>query len=316
MSEYNNETVLTMEDPEAAPKGEQPPEAQTPPPAKAGKGAKEPKPPVRRVGTVTMGVVLILGGCTALAALLVPGFNWMLMLKLSPAILIVLGLEVIWFGTRQNGGRIKYDFLSMVVCLLMLGGAMGIAVAIPALDYLRSRELVEMRLEQQLIDQTLAPFQKLGVGSISTNFSLTDWPLDPETKLEELQGREFSHLSVELLDPCQDEAEFAGKCVQVAQVLNEKKITPRWMSISGHGTGTRETFHLSLDGPYGLHLTAEQMQQKVDHYIEETYEEPEETPLLDSDEAVTSTPDSDETVTSEPGPDSPSQEMAVDVPLE
>lgn len=312
MSEYNNETVLTMEDPaaEAAPKGEQPPEAQTPPPHKAGKAAKEPKPPVRRVGTVTMGVVLILGGCTALAALLVPGFNWMLMLKLSPAILIVLGLEVIWFGTHQNGARIKYDFLSMVVCLLMLGGAVGIGLAVPAVDYLRSRELAEIHLEQQLIEQTFEPFQKLGVGGISTGFSLTDWPLDPERKLQDLQGREFSHLSVELLDPCQGEAEFAKKCAQITQVLNEKKIAPRWMSISGHGTGTRETFHLNLEGPYGLHLTAEQMQQKVEHYIEETNEEPTDPPLPDTDEVVISEPVLD------PAAAPSSQEMDADVPLE
>lgn len=309
MSEYNNETVLTMEDPAPAPKGENPPETQAPPPHKVGKTAKEPKPPVRRVGTVTMGVVLILGGCTALAALLVPGFNWMLMLKLSPAILIVLGLEVIWFGTRQNEVRVKYDFLSMVVCLLMLGGAVGISLAIPAVDYLRSRELAEAHLEQQLTEQTFEPFQKLGVGGISANFSLFDWPLDPERKLQDLQGREFSHLSVELLDPCQDEAEFAEKCAQITQVLNQKKIAPRWMSISGHGTGTRETFYLTLNGPYGLHLTAEQMQQEVEHYIEETNEQPTDPPLPDVDEAVISEP------VLEPAAEPSSQEIAVDAPL-
>ena len=68
--------------------------------------------PVRRVGTLTLGVCLIACGMLFLCYFFVPHFNWELALKIAPAAgLILLGCEVLYFAARPQ--RWKYDFLSV-----------------------------------------------------------------------------------------------------------------------------------------------------------------------------------------------------------
>ena len=55
--------------------------------------------PVRRVGTLTLGVCLIACGVLFLCYFFVPHFNWELALKIAPAAgLILLGCEVLYFA--------------------------------------------------------------------------------------------------------------------------------------------------------------------------------------------------------------------------
>ena len=73
--------------------------------------------PLRRVGSFTLGVCLIAAGIFFLLAYFVPGVDWKLMLKIAPAAgLILLGGEVLFFAARP--GRWKYDFWSVLICLL------------------------------------------------------------------------------------------------------------------------------------------------------------------------------------------------------
>ena len=78
-------------------------------------------PPVRRVGTLTLGVCLIACGVLFLCYFFVPHFNWDLALKIAPAAgLILLGCEVLYFAARPQ--RWKYDFLSVLLCILPCTG--------------------------------------------------------------------------------------------------------------------------------------------------------------------------------------------------
>ena len=73
--------------------------------------------PVRRVGTLTLGVCLIVCGVLFLCYFFVPHFNWDLALKIAPAAgLILLGCEVLYFAARPQ--RWKYDFLSVLLCIV------------------------------------------------------------------------------------------------------------------------------------------------------------------------------------------------------
>ncbi|MEG0897516.1 MAG: hypothetical protein RSF73_08235, partial [Ruthenibacterium sp.] len=73
------------------------------------------KPPrVRRVGTITMGVCLILTGLAIVAVFIMPTFNISLLLKLSPLVLVALGVEILVGSMR--GEKLKYDILSMFMC--------------------------------------------------------------------------------------------------------------------------------------------------------------------------------------------------------
>ena len=74
--------------------------------------------PARRVGTLTMGVVLVASGCAMLASMFFPTLDLTLLLQLSPVILISLGIETLLSSRR--GGKIKYDWVGMILCFLLV----------------------------------------------------------------------------------------------------------------------------------------------------------------------------------------------------
>lgn len=90
--------------------------------------------PVCRVGTLTLGVCLIVCGVLFLCYFFVPHFNWELALKIAPAAgLILLGCEVLYFAARPQ--RWKYDFLSVFLCIVLMVSAFGGACLMTAFDF-------------------------------------------------------------------------------------------------------------------------------------------------------------------------------------
>lgn len=74
--------------------------------------------PVRRVGTVTMGAVLIISGICMLLGMFFPALDLTLALQLSPLILISLGVETLL--SAKKGGRIQYDWVGMLLCTILV----------------------------------------------------------------------------------------------------------------------------------------------------------------------------------------------------
>ena len=73
----------------------------------------QPVGPVRRVGTITFGLVLVVCGLAMLAAMFFPDLDLRWAIKLSPLALICLGAEVLLSARR--GGRIRYDWVGMLL---------------------------------------------------------------------------------------------------------------------------------------------------------------------------------------------------------
>ena len=84
--------------------------------------ASEAVRPQRRVGTFTLGAVLVTAGCGMLVSLLWPRLEIGWLLKASPLILVALGVETLF--SARGGGRVKYDWLGMILCFLLVGAAM------------------------------------------------------------------------------------------------------------------------------------------------------------------------------------------------
>lgn len=84
--------------------------------------ANEAVRPQRRVGTFTLGAVLVTAGLAMLASLFWPGLELGGLLKASPLILVALGVETLL--SARGGGRVKYDWLGMILCFLLVGAAM------------------------------------------------------------------------------------------------------------------------------------------------------------------------------------------------
>ncbi len=87
----------------------------------AAAGGEEERPR-RRVGTFTLGVTLVLAGSCMMASLFCPDLDFTWALKCSPGILVALGVETL-LSTRRNG-RVKYDWVGMLLCFLLTGAAL------------------------------------------------------------------------------------------------------------------------------------------------------------------------------------------------
>lgn len=79
--------------------------------------------PTRRVGTFTFGWVMVATGILMMLGLFFPKADLRTALRLSPVILISIGVEVL-LGSR-TASRLKYDWVAMLLCFVVVCAAMG-----------------------------------------------------------------------------------------------------------------------------------------------------------------------------------------------
>ena len=83
--------------------------------------------PCRRVGTFTFGVVLVAFGLAMLVSMFFPDLEFTWLLQLSPLALISLGVETLL--AARGGGSVKYDWVGMVLCCLIVCAALVLFAA-------------------------------------------------------------------------------------------------------------------------------------------------------------------------------------------
>ena len=81
----------------------------------------------RRVGTFTLGVVLVVSGILMLVSMFWPQLDWAWALKCSPLILIGLGAETL--VAAKGVGKVKYDWVGMVLCFVLVCAALCLYAA-------------------------------------------------------------------------------------------------------------------------------------------------------------------------------------------
>ena len=83
--------------------------------------------PCRRVGTFTFGLVLVVSGLAMLVSMFFPDLKFTWLLQFSPLALISLGVETLL--AARGGGRVKYDWVGMVLCCLIVCAALVLFAA-------------------------------------------------------------------------------------------------------------------------------------------------------------------------------------------
>ena len=111
--------------------------------------ASEAVRPQRRVGTFSLGIVLVAAGTGMLGSLLWPQMEIGWLLKASPLILVALGVETLL--SARGGGRVKYDWLGMILCFLLVGAAMVFYAAAWAYE---NGEFINVRNCSRCADET------------------------------------------------------------------------------------------------------------------------------------------------------------------
>lgn len=290
MDEKNNipKTDAAPESPEM-----QPPKPQTP--------AKEKALPLRRVGSFTLGACLIAAGIFFLCYYFVPGFAWQMALKIAPAAgLILLGGEVLFFAVRP--GRWKYDFWSVLICLVLMGGCFCLSL-LPAVwdDFSPERRQTSMKLTQEYTVEAYNKIKEtapdIDVKDIGGNVYL--YTSEPKTLEDVHDGNGYVSLNVRLFGAYASAGEFAQDCRSVTDAVQKCTVQPNSLIItwspdndpgqsldSGRPQGV-EQYTLELDGIAQLDWTVDQMakQTEVQYLLDEENDEPDEPEEVEGPEA-------------------------------
>ena len=245
--------------------------------------------PLRRVGSFTLGVCLIAAGIFFLLTYFVPGVDWKLTLKIAPAAgLILLGGEVLFFAARP--GRWKYDFWSVLICLVLMAGCFGLSLLPVVWDELSpERNQASMKLSQQYTADAYVQIRKSDpdapVKDISGNVYLYTGAVKT---LEDIDGGSgYVTLDVELSGSYGSAEQFAQACRSMTDAVQQCRPQPDTLIFAWSpdndpeeslGTGTLqqvERYTLELVGIAQLDWTADQMakQTEVQYLLDEENEE-------------------------------------------
>ena len=247
------------------------------------------QPPLRRVGSFTLGVCLIAAGIFFLLTYFVPDFPTQPVLRIVPAAgLVLLGGEVLFFAARP--GRWKYDFWSVLICLVLMAGCFGLSLLPVVWDELGpERNQASMKLSQQYTADAYAQIRKSDpdapVKDISGNVYLYTGAVKT---LEDIDGGSgYVTLDVELSGSYGSAEQFAQACRSMTDAVQQCRPQPDTLIFAWSpdndpeeslGTGTLqqvEQYTLELVGIAQLDWTADQMakQTEVQYLLDEENEE-------------------------------------------
>ena len=247
------------------------------------------QPPLRRVGSFTLGACLIAAGIFFGCYYFVPGFDGQLALKIIPAAgLVLLGGEVLFFAARP--GRWKYDFWSVLICLVLMAGCFCLSLLPVVWDELGpERNQASMKLSQQYTADAYAQIRKSDpdapVKDISGNVYLYTGAVKT---LEDIDGGSgYVTLDVELSGSYGSAEQFAQACRSMTDAVQQCRPQPDTLIFAWSpdndpeeslGTGTLqqvEQYTLKLVGIAQLDWTADQMakQTEVQYLLDEENEE-------------------------------------------
>ena len=231
---------------------------------------------VRRVGSVAFALVLILAGVLLMVYQLVPDFNLLKILKFSPVILIVLGVEMLYYSARPDV-KVKFDWLAMLgtaFTLCVIGTAALLPLAIsewsPARDYARNR-IGMQKTDAMYSALTADPELKARTNSLSVNV----WFNHETHGNYTLQDGDDCILHTELVNDYADAETFAADCMAVMQAAQAENLGfTRYSFSTDEDTDDGESYYLDCVDAYPAGLTAAQVAQRVQvsyHYDGSSY---------------------------------------------
>lgn len=90
---------------------------------------------IRRVGSITCGILLICFGVLFLLRLLVPAITFSFIFRLWPLVLICLGIEMLVANIRSSETALKYDVGAVLLVVVLALFAMGMGLVETCIEY-------------------------------------------------------------------------------------------------------------------------------------------------------------------------------------
>lgn len=224
------------------------------------------RPPVRRVGTVTLGLALIVTGLAITAYFFVPGFDIIFVAKLAPLVLVFLGAEVLWASVRRKGEeRLRFDFLAAFVGFVLICASLC-AATLPAMWrwYGPERSATEQRLSAELEEQLLAAFQGQDVLGCTGWVNLGGYEFDREMTLADLRAEDHAGANITLGGTVENGDEFAARVAALLPALRDADVDRAYFYWSDDD----ESWDLDLDGVFDMNADATRLSQMARHQVQ------------------------------------------------
>lgn len=224
------------------------------------------RPPVRRVGTVTLGLSLIVTGLAITAYFFVPGFDIVSVAKLAPLVLVFLGAEVLWASARRKGEeRLRLDFLAAFVSFVLICASLC-AATLPAVWrwYGPDRSSTEKRLSDELEEQLHAAFQGQDVLYCNGWVNLGGYEFDREMTLADLRAEDHAGANITLGGTVANGDEFAARVDALLPALRDAGVDRAYFYWSDDD----ETWDLDLDGVFDMNADATRLSQMGRHQVQ------------------------------------------------
>ena len=219
----------------------------------------------RRVGTLAFALVLILAGVLLMVYQLVPRFNLLQIVKFSPIILVVLGIEMIVYSAKPDV-LVKFDWLAMLgtaFTLCVVGAAALLPLAVSEWGPARSSAI--SRIETEKVDAlysalTADPELKAKTGYCGVNVWFNHGAGGSYT----LQSGDDCVLNATLTGPYADAESFAADCIGIMQLAADKDLGfTSYHFSSGQDTDDGISYYMDCVASYPAGLTAAQVARRV-----------------------------------------------------
>lgn len=219
----------------------------------------------RRVGTLAFALVLILAGVLLMVYQLVPRFNLLQIVKFSPIILVVLGIEMLVYSAKPDV-LVKFDWLAMLgtaFTLCVVGAAALLPLAVSEWGPARSSAISRIKTEK--VDTlysalTADPELKAKTGYCGVNVWFNHGAGGSYT----LQSGDDCVLNTTLTGPYADAESFAADCIGIMQLAADKDLGfTSYHFSSGEDTDDGISYYLDCVASYPAGLTAAQVAQRV-----------------------------------------------------
>ena len=219
----------------------------------------------RRVGTLAFALVLILAGVLLMVYQLVPRFNLLQIVKFSPIILVVLGIEMLVYSAKPDV-LVKFDWLAMLgtaFTLCVVGAAARLPLAVSEWGPARSSAI--SRIETEKVDAlysalTADPELKAKTGYCGVNVWFNHGTGGSYT----LQSGDDCVLNATLTGPYADAESFAADCIGIMQLAADKDLGfTSYRFSSGEDTDDGISYYLDCVVAYPEGLTAAQVARRV-----------------------------------------------------
>lgn len=239
--------------------------------ASASQTAPAPKK-VRRVGRIAFALLLILAGVLLLVQQFVPHFDLLSIVRFSPVLLILLGIEVLVYSANP-AIQVKFDWLSLLGCgfILVVVGCSSLVPVVwnlynPQRDYSQSRYQSQLQSQfYQALNADTDLKARIRNLQIYVDFNHT------ESGEYTLQDGDTVTVYVELPENgYADAAAFAADCRRITELSEQGGVRADDYSFTSStgNSGTGSGYSLDFLASFANGLTDEQLAQRVVSYYE------------------------------------------------